>query len=196
MSGVLHGVRVVEMGTFVTGPAASVLLADLRADTRPAASQAHVLTCRDGKRIALHMSTPPKFWQKLVQATGHTELLQRYPTRESRLGDHAGVIRALQPIFATRDRHAWCRQLAANDAPHAPVYDPSEALEQPAAQCLGLKRVQALPDGSEFVAVRNPVVYDREHPAAIRPPPRLDEHRREILASIPTPLTTNERRPQ
>lgn len=32
MSGVLHGLRVIEMGTFITGPAAGVLLADQGAD--------------------------------------------------------------------------------------------------------------------------------------------------------------------
>lgn len=101
--------------------------------TRPAASQAHVLPCADGKRIALHMSTPPKFWENLVRATGHTELLTQFPTRQSRLDDHPAVLRALGAIFAQRTRGEWCERLQANHVPHSPVYDASEALESPQA---------------------------------------------------------------
>jgi len=149
--------------------------------TRPAASQAHVLVCRDRKRIALHMSTPPKFWENLVRAVAHPELLEQFPTRESRLGDHPAVLRTLGTIFSERTRDDWCARLQEHDVPFSPVYDASEALETPQAQRLGLKLEAPLPDGGRFVAVRSPVVYDREPPVPLRPPPRLDEHGPEVL---------------
>lgn len=153
----------------------------MNAWTRPAASQAHVLVCGDGKRIALHMSTPPKFWENLVRATDHPELLTRFPTRESRLGDHAAVLQTLGAIFVERTRDEWGSRLQAHDVPFSPVHDASEALETPQAQRLGLKLEVPLPDGKPFVAVRNPVVYDREPPVPLQPPPRLDQHRPEFL---------------
>lgn len=153
----------------------------MNAWSRPAASQAHVLVCRDGKRIALHMSTPPKFWDNLVQATAHPELRTRFPTRESRLGDHPAVLQALGAIFAERDRDEWCAHLQQHDVPFSPVYDASEALETPQARQLGLKQQTPLPEGRSFVTVRNPVIYDREPPLPLRPPPQLDQDRNDVL---------------
>lgn len=148
--------------------------------SRPAASQAHVLTCRDGKRIALHMSTPAKFWENLVRATGDAQLLERFPSREHRIGGDGEVIRALDAIFKVHDRAEWCRRLEAHDVPHSPVDDASEALDDPHARHLRLKVVTPLPGDGQFVTVRNPVIYDREPAAPVRPPPQLDEHHAEL----------------
>ena len=38
--------------------------------SRPSVSQSYVLECQDGKWIALHMSSPEKFWQGLADAIG------------------------------------------------------------------------------------------------------------------------------
>lgn len=154
---------------------------NMTAYTRPAASQAHVLACSDGKRIALHMSTPPKFWENLVRATGDETLLTQFPTRQSRLDDHPAVLRALAAVFARRHRDEWCERLSAQDVPHSPVYDASEALESEPARRAGLKQEAALPGGGRFVAVRSPLVFDRAPPQPLRVPPKLDEHRADIL---------------
>ena len=37
--------------------------------SRPSVSQSYVLECADGKWIALHMSSPPKFWEGLAKAS-------------------------------------------------------------------------------------------------------------------------------
>jgi len=160
--------------------------------SRPGASQAHVLTCKDGKRIALHMSTPLKFWESLVKATSHPELFDdpRFAERSERIRNHAEVIRVLDGYFKEYDRDEWCRRLEWYDVPHSPVYDASEALETEQAQHLGLK-VQAPGRGpAPFTAVRNPVVYDREQGSPLRRPPLLDEHRSELLQSIRNKETT------
>jgi len=43
-----------------------------------------VLPCADGKWIALHMSSPPKFWAGLAQAIEKLDLFEdpRFATRE------------------------------------------------------------------------------------------------------------------
>lgn len=155
----------------------------MRPYTRPGLSQAHVLTCRDGKRIALHMSSPLKFWQNLVAATGHPELLEdsRFKERTARIENHGEVIRVLDGFFKQYDRDEWCRRLEACDVPHGPVYDATDALEDAQARHMQLKMVTQCADGGTFTTVRNPVIYDREGPSPVSPPPRLDEHRSELL---------------
>jgi crotonobetainyl-CoA:carnitine CoA-transferase CaiB-like acyl-CoA transferase len=160
--------------------------------TRPAASQAHVLTCRDGKRIALHMSTPVKFWENLVKATSHPELFDdpRFSERGARLRNHGEIIKVLDGYFKEHDRDEWCRRLEWYDVPHSPVYSASEALESPQAIHLGLKVTCKSPVGGKFTTVRNPVVFDRQAGVTVRPPPFLDQDRKEVMDSTNTRETT------
>ncbi len=57
--------------------------------SRPRVSQSYVLECKDGKWIALHMSSPEKFWQGLANAIERPAIFQdpRFATREARI-DH------------------------------------------------------------------------------------------------------------
>lgn len=154
--------------------------------SRPSASQAHVLTCKDGKRIALHMSTPVKFWSNLVKATSHPELFDdpRFKERAERIANHGEVIKVLDGYFKEYDRAEWCRRLEWYDVPHSPVYDASEVLDDPQAAHMGLKVEVPTACRGTFTTVRNPVVYDREPQAAVTPPPELNQHRDEVLASL------------
>ncbi len=154
--------------------------------TRPAASQAHVLTCADGKRIALHMSSPAKFWENLVRATGHMRLLDdpRFKERSARMADHGAVIAELDAIFREHDSAEWCRRLEQNDVPHGRVYGPTDALEDPQARHMQTEITTQHPVMGTFRTVRNPVIYDRQFTSTLRAPPLLDEHREEILQSI------------
>lgn len=154
--------------------------------TRPAASQAHVLTCRDGKRIALHLSTPVKFWDNLARAIDCPELTNdpRFGERTARLRYHAELIEVLNGLFKEKDRHEWCRRLESWDVPHAPVYDVSEALADPQAVHLGLLVRTESSQGSAFTTVRSPVVYDRQPATTVTPPPLLDQDRHWVLQRL------------
>lgn len=106
--------------------------------SRPSVSQSYVLKCADGKWIALHMSSPEKFWQGLAEAIERPTLFQdpRFADRAGRIAHQAELIEILQGIFATRTREDWCERLEVQDVPHAPMYDSSEALEDPQAKHL------------------------------------------------------------
>src|SRR3546814_10922530 len=58
--------------------------------SRPSVSQSYVMKCSDGKWIALHMSSPPKFWQGLAAAMEKPDLFddERFATREARIATH------------------------------------------------------------------------------------------------------------
>ncbi len=74
--------------------------------SRPHVSQSYVFECADGKWVALHMSSPPKFWENLAAAVGQPDMLSipAFETRDARIAHYEDVIAFLAPIFATRTR--------------------------------------------------------------------------------------------
>lgn len=152
--------------------------------SRPSVSQSYVMECSDGKWIALHLSSPEKFWQGLVDAAGSEALRDpRYTTREGRIANQETLIGLLKHVFARKTRSEWCALLEANDVPHAPMYDTREALEDSQAQHLQLT-IEASEDAVSFRTVRSPVSFDGQRPLEVRPPPRLDQHGDEIRAIL------------
>jgi crotonobetainyl-CoA:carnitine CoA-transferase CaiB-like acyl-CoA transferase len=153
--------------------------------SRPSVSQSYVLECADGKWIALHMSSPEKFWQGLAHAIERPDMFQdpRFATREARIANQDALIEFLGAIFRRASREQWCNRLLAQDVPHAPMYDTSEALEDPQAKHLQLL-VSAQGAMGEFRTVRSPVSFDGERSLQVRPPPTLGEHNAEIDAML------------
>ncbi|RZJ25099.1 MAG: CoA transferase [Haliea sp.] len=150
--------------------------------SRPRVSQSYVMECKDGKWVALHMSSPEKFWQGLANAIERPEIFQdpRFATREARIDNQEAMIEVLATCFATRSRTEWCNRLLAEDVPHAPMYDTDEALQDPQAQHLQLLVSAQHPTMGEFRTVRPPVSFDGERSLSVRPPPTLGEHNAEI----------------
>ena len=109
--------------------------------SRPSVSQSYVLRCADGKWIALHMSSPPKFWQGLAKAIEQPDLFDdaRFATREARIAAPGDTDRrARRPLRAGTPRAEWCQRLEALDVPHAPMYDTDEVPDDPQAKHLQL----------------------------------------------------------
>jgi crotonobetainyl-CoA:carnitine CoA-transferase CaiB-like acyl-CoA transferase len=150
--------------------------------SRPRVSQSYVLECSDGKWIALHMSSPEKFWQGLANAIDRPDMFRdpRFASREARIEHQEDIIALLSGIFATRTRTDWCNRLLAEDVPHAPMYGTDEALEDPQARHLQLLVSARHATMGEFRTVRPPVSFDGERSLAVRPPPTLGEHNSEI----------------
>ncbi|HET9976911.1 MAG TPA: CoA transferase [Burkholderiaceae bacterium] len=146
--------------------------------SRPSVSQSYVLPCADGKWIALHMSSPPKFWAGLAQAIERPALFDdpRFATREARIANQAALIDLLGDIFRARERAEWCRRLEALDVPHAPMYDTNEVPEDPQARHLQLFVETAHPEGGTWKTVRSPVSFDGQRALDVRAPPLLGQH--------------------
>jgi len=154
--------------------------------SRPRVSQSYVLKCADGKWIALHMSSPEKFWRGLAAAIEQPELFDdpRFATREARIDHQEVLIELLGGHFKRRTRDDWCARLFAEDVPHAPMYDTSEALDDPQARHLELTAWAVHPTMGLFRTVRSPVSFDGERPLNVRPPPTLGEHSDEIRREL------------
>ena len=154
--------------------------------SRPSVSQSYVFQCSDKKWLALHMSSPQKFWDGLAQVVGLPDLFSdaRFCDRPARIKNQEALIQVLSPVFARHDRGHWCKALTEKDVPHSPVYDASEALQDPQALHLGLTVQGQHPTMGEFKTVRSPISYDGERMQDVVPPPTLDEHRETILAAL------------
>lgn len=154
--------------------------------SRPSVSQSYVMECADGKWIALHMSSPEKFWQGLANAIERPDLFKdaRFATREARIANQETLIDLLGALFRQRPRAQWCERLEAEDVPHAPMYDTSEALEDPQAKHLQLLVTAQHPTLGEFRTVRSPVSFDGQRALDVVAPPLLGEHDAQVREEV------------
>jgi crotonobetainyl-CoA:carnitine CoA-transferase CaiB-like acyl-CoA transferase len=161
--------------------------------SRPSVSQSYVLPCGDGKWIALHMSSPPKFWAGLAKAIERPTLFDDplYADREARIRHQDKLIELLTGIFRTQPRAEWCRRLEALDVPHAPMYDTDEVPEDAQAKHLQLfvdAPHPGQPQGGRWRTVRSPLSFDGERALEVTAPPLLGDHN-EALRSGASPWT-------
>lgn len=154
--------------------------------SRPVVSQSYTFECADKKWIAIHLSSPTKFWEGLLAATEQEPLKEdpRFAERLERIKDQDDLIEHFTPIFKTRTRDAWCDLLLANEVPHSPAYDSNEALEDPQAQHLNIKVDAPSSELGTFTTVRPPYNFDGTPELEVLPPPVLDEHGDEIRAEL------------
>jgi crotonobetainyl-CoA:carnitine CoA-transferase CaiB-like acyl-CoA transferase len=155
--------------------------------SRPSVSQSYVLECADGKWIALHMSSPEKFWQGLATAMEKPDLFadERFATRQARIEHQEDLIVLLGGIFKGHERAEWCRRLEANDVPHSPMYTTAEVPEDPQAKHLQLFVETQHPTVGKFRTVRSPVSFDGERPLEVTAPPLLGEHNAQFANGWP-----------
>ncbi len=155
--------------------------------SRPSVSQSYVFECSDGRWLALHMSSPPKFWENLANAVDRPAMLDQpeFAGREARIENYEAVAAFLAPIFRTRTLDAWCARLSELEVPHAPLRQPKDVLESDQARHLQLEVKTDHPQMGEFRTVRSPLSFDGERPLDLKAPPTLGEHNDEILGARP-----------
>lgn len=154
--------------------------------SRPVVSQSYTFECADGKWIAFHLSSPPKFWEGMLEATEKTELATdpRFAERLERIKHQDDLIDILTPVFRTRPRDEWCARLEAAEVPYSPAYDSNEALEDPQAKHLQIAVTVPHATMGQFTTVRAPYSFDGETERDLIPPPMLDEHGASIRAEL------------
>lgn len=154
--------------------------------SRPHVSQSYVFECHDHKWLALHMSSPPKFWENLATAVGRPDMLgmPQFATREARIENYEHVIAFLAPIFAEKPRDVWCAELQALEVPHSPVRTSVEVAESAQAKALGM--IITDPDGPKgpWRTVRSPVSFDGERMTEVSAPPVLGADNETIVAPL------------
>lgn len=154
--------------------------------SRPHVSQSYVFACADDKWLALHMSSPPKFWENLAAAVSRPDMLAmpQFATRDARIDHYEDVVAFLAPIFLTKPRDQWCQELQALEVPHSPVRTSAEVAESAQARALGL--VVEDPDGPHgpWRSIRSPVSFDGERMTSVTAPPLLGADDATIVAPL------------
>jgi crotonobetainyl-CoA:carnitine CoA-transferase CaiB-like acyl-CoA transferase len=150
--------------------------------SRPSVSQSYVLECADGKWLALHMSSPEKFWQGLANAMEKPDIFQdeRFASRQARIANQEGLIEVLRPIFAAARPRRMVPAAGRQDVPHSPMYTTAEVPEDEQAKHLQLFVETEHPVVGTFRTVRSPVSFDGERPLEVTAPPVLGEHNEEL----------------
>ena len=150
--------------------------------SRPHVSQSYVFRCADGGWIALHMSSPPKFWENLAEAMGVPDMLQRpeFESRPARIANYEKVIGFLAPIFKSQPRAYWEERLARLGVPHSAILNSKEVLEGPLGQFHQVMAEAEGPRGT-FRTIRSPLHFDGEIERQITAPPELGQDNAEYL---------------
>jgi len=154
--------------------------------TRPRQSQTYAFACADGAMLAIHLSSPQKFWEGLCKSVGYPELIDdpRFNTRPNRRTNYDDLQKTFAVFFKEQPRSVWIEKLDANDVPHTPVYNLKEVFDDPQVQHMGLQIAIERKDKPTIRTVKFPLNYSDTpsvHPA---PPPELGENNREFLASL------------
>ncbi|MDO9404182.1 MAG: CoA transferase [Polaromonas sp.] len=150
---------------------------------RSAASQSFIVTCKDGHRIALHLSSPEKFWKGLLKAIALEDLARKYPDRAARVAGYDDLAIDLAQAFVTQPRDHWLPLLEANDVPFAPERRLEDLADDPQVRHLDLFYELEHPRYGPVRAAHRPVRYDGDHRSDFLPPPDLGEHTEEVLRS-------------
>jgi formyl-CoA transferase len=160
--------------------------ADIGPLTRVSVSQSYAFRCRDGKLIAIHLSSQQKFWDGLLAAAERQDLATHpdYASRDQRIANYKALWTELGTTFATRPRTEWAQRLEAQDVPYAPVLNVDEVLVDPQVQHLGAVYQVRHPVEGEVFGVYPPLRYDGSRPDRMRPPPTLGEHSDEVLGEL------------
>jgi formyl-CoA transferase len=154
---------------------------------RVAASQSHALRCGDGKLLALHLSSPPKFWEGVQKALGRPDLGgdPRFASRAARIENYLALKREFQKTVAKRPRDHWMERLEEADVPFAPILTLPEVMEDPQVRHLDSFFKVTHPTEGETTLTRRPVRFDGSRDdQPTRPPPALGEHADEILTEL------------
>lgn len=152
--------------------------------SRAASSQSFILTCSDGLRIGLHLSSPQKFWDGLLKAISREDLDTKYSDRTARVRRYDDLAVDLSQIFATRPRDHWMPLLQANDVPFAPELQLQDLAEDPQVKHLQMFYQTQHPRYGVGKAAHRPVRYDGDNRSDFLPPPALGEHNDEVLREV------------
>lgn len=174
---------------FISDPFANFTMAGVKPDSlmRVRASQSYALRCADDTLLAIHISSPTKFWMGMLTALGRLDLAQdpRFSERAGRLDNYEQLAVELNKTARTQGRAYWIERLLANDVPHAPVLTLPEVMEDPQVKHLNTFAEISHPVHGPQTTIRRPVLYNgQREDQPLNPAPTLGEHSAEVFRSI------------
>ncbi|MCB5425941.1 CoA transferase [Altererythrobacter sp. CC-YST694] len=138
---------------------------------------------RDQRHISLGVVQANQF-EALARHLGRDEWLTdpRFATPDDRRANFKEMYAALQAVFLTRDADEWERELNAASIPCGKIRRVSEAAELCSKDALLKVEMEGFPDLGEIAIPNIGFRMSPGEKTTIEPPPRIDQHRAEILA--------------
>jgi crotonobetainyl-CoA:carnitine CoA-transferase CaiB-like acyl-CoA transferase len=132
----------------------------------------------DGLPFAIHLSSPPKFWEGLTRAVERPEWIDdpRFQNRGSRSANYESLDQELAEIFCQKTRQEWLRRLEQEDVPACAINNLQEAFEDPQVKALGMVVRLPHPRRGHVDLVRNGVRLSRTPTTIHSPAPALGQH--------------------
>jgi crotonobetainyl-CoA:carnitine CoA-transferase CaiB-like acyl-CoA transferase len=154
--------------------------------SRARVSQSFAFVCADGLPLAIHLSSPPKFWLALLAAIDRKELVDHpdYASKAMRERNYEQLRQELATVFSTKDRSHWLERLIDNDVPCGPLNTVAEAMTDP--QAMALRMARTFGRGKRAMPLVGYAIDDPQRPEdePDRPVPLLGEHTAQILEEL------------
>lgn len=143
---------------------------------------ASLFIARDGREVSLGVVQPNQF-DALARHVGRLDWLDdpRFATPDARRANFDAMKAELAAVILTRDAADWERDLSAIGVPCGMVRRVDEAAALAGADALLPLTVPGLPGGGNIAIPNAGFRMTPDGPGTDVPPPRLDEHRAEIL---------------
>ncbi len=151
--------------------------------SRAHVSQSYAFVAADGKALAIHLSSQPKFWAALLDVLDRPDLDSdpRFNPRKRRHENYDALHDELQRTIGTRPRSEWLKALQAADVPCGPINRLDEALADPQTRAQNLVSVFGRGERAmQLVSCGFKTTAALPDPAD-RPVPLLGEHTAEVL---------------
>jgi crotonobetainyl-CoA:carnitine CoA-transferase CaiB-like acyl-CoA transferase len=154
--------------------------------TRARIAQAYAFVAGDGLPFAVHLSSPPKFWQGLTAVVRRDDLRDddRFVDRAARIAHYDELHAILSAEFARAGRAEWLARLEANDVPAGPINRLDEVFTDPGVEALGLVHEVVHPTAGSMRLLGSAVTVGGFDDRSIAPPPLLGEHTDAILREL------------
>jgi len=149
-------------------------------------AQVFAFVDRNKRPFVVHLSSPEKFWEGLLRATGRPDLGKdkRFATRSDRMKNYDALRAVLAEVFLAGSRKEWLKALRDNDVPAAPLNTLAEVFNDPQVRHLGMKQTLEHPTEGTVSLVAGGYNMS-ETPLTIRTPaPSLGQHNEELLGAI------------
>ncbi len=173
---------------FIPDPFANHTQLGIRNDplTRVASSHSFAFRCADGKLLAVHLSSQPKFWEGFVAALERPDLANdpRFATREARIKSYGELTRVLADLVVKWPRAELMARLENHDVPFAPVHTIPDVIEDPQVRHLETFHTLKHPTEGDITAIRRPVHIDGGRNGSDLPAPTLGEHTEAVLGDL------------
>jgi crotonobetainyl-CoA:carnitine CoA-transferase CaiB-like acyl-CoA transferase len=154
--------------------------------TRARIAQAYAFVAGDGLPFAIHLSSPPKFWEGLTAAVDRPDLRTdpRFVDRAARVAHYDELRAILTAHFSTAPRATWLERLEAHDVPAGAIHRLDEVFADPGVEALALVHEVRHPSAGTMRLLGAPVTVDGADDREIAPPPLLGEHTELVLREL------------